>query len=297
MTELIKQIHHRAVLAVQCLKRGEKEVIDALMEVDTHRVFREVGYSTLHDYCVMELKLSHDQAYTYIGISRKSREVPELRTLLNKGEIHLTNARTIVPVLTQQNKADLLEKAKALSCRALQRELVRSYPEKVTKERIRPVTETRLEMKLFITPELEKNLKRMQDVLSSKRKKPSSLEETLDFMAEECLERHDPIKRAERAKTKTLVARQRGEARPVPTALSHELTKRDQGQCNFILPNGQRCPQTRWVQKHHIQPWARGGTHSLENLTTLCSTHHRYVHEHGLTRAKENYFRAGARAR
>ena len=30
---------------------------------------------------------------------------------------------------------------------------------------------------------------------------------------------------------------------------------------------------------HHVKHWAEGGPTSLENLTTLCSFHHRAVHE------------------
>lgn len=293
---LIEQIHERAVLAVKNLKRSEKEVIDALIEVDANRVFKEMGYASLHDYCVMALNLSHDQAYTYIGIARKSCEVPELRKLVNEGAIHLTNAKKLVRVLTPENQQDLLEKAKALSSRELEREIVKTCPEKVTRERIRPVTETRLEMKVFITPEIEKNLKRMQDVLSQKLKKPCTLEEVISFMAKECLERHDPVQRAERSKLK-VVARQKPSGRAIPAAITHEVTRRDQGRCTFVLPNGQRCPSTRWVQVHHRMPWAKGGKHSVENLTTLCFTHHQFTHDRGLARAKTNSFQTRPMAR
>ncbi|HSL10848.1 MAG TPA: HNH endonuclease signature motif containing protein, partial [Actinomycetota bacterium] len=34
-------------------------------------------------------------------------------------------------------------------------------------------------------------------------------------------------------------------------------------------------------QAHHIRWWSRGGSTDLENLVTVCSFHHRLVHEHG----------------
>ncbi|MBI2605974.1 MAG: HNH endonuclease [Deltaproteobacteria bacterium] len=44
-----------------------------------------------------------------------------------------------------------------------------------------------------------------------------------------------------------------------------------------------RCEQKRWLQVHHIKPVSLGGGNTLENLTTLCSGHHRMRHvEHGL---------------
>jgi hypothetical protein len=37
----------------------------------------------------------------------------------------------------------------------------------------------------------------------------------------------------------------------------------------------------RFGQGHHIRHWAQGGPTTLSNLATLCSRHHRAVHEEG----------------
>lgn len=41
-------------------------------------------------------------------------------------------------------------------------------------------------------------------------------------------------------------------------------------------------PQTklRYLQCHHIKYRSHGGTHELENLTTVCKTHHEMIHPH-----------------
>ena len=39
------------------------------------------------------------------------------------------------------------------------------------------------------------------------------------------------------------------------------------------------CDRSRYVHAHHIRHWADGGETNLENLVTLCSQHHRLVHE------------------
>ena len=41
------------------------------------------------------------------------------------------------------------------------------------------------------------------------------------------------------------------------------------------------CGNTRWLQIHHIVPWALGGPTDLENLILLCGYHHRFHHEQG----------------
>jgi hypothetical protein len=63
--------------------------------------------------------------------------------------------------------------------------------------------------------------------------------------------------------------------RTVPPALRRALRSRDRG-CRF--PG---CTHERFLHAHHIKHWARGGETSIDNLVTLCSYHHRLVHESG----------------
>jgi Domain of unknown function (DUF222)/HNH endonuclease len=63
--------------------------------------------------------------------------------------------------------------------------------------------------------------------------------------------------------------------RTIPPALRRALRSRDHG-CRF--PG---CAHERFLHAHHIKHWARGGPTSVENLVTLCSYHHRLVHESG----------------
>lgn len=63
--------------------------------------------------------------------------------------------------------------------------------------------------------------------------------------------------------------------RTVSTSLKRALWSRDR-HCSF--PG---CCNVRYVDAHHIHHWADGGETSLENLTLLCSHHHRLLHEGG----------------
>ena len=63
--------------------------------------------------------------------------------------------------------------------------------------------------------------------------------------------------------------------RAVPSAIRRALRVRDGG-CRF--PG---CDRSRFTHAHHIKHWADGGETSLDNLVTLCSQHHRLVHEGG----------------
>lgn len=62
-------------------------------------------------------------------------------------------------------------------------------------------------------------------------------------------------------------------SRAISPALRRALNARDRG-CRF--PG---CPNTRYVDAHHIRHWAHGGETKPSNLVSLCRFHHRQVHE------------------
>jgi hypothetical protein len=64
--------------------------------------------------------------------------------------------------------------------------------------------------------------------------------------------------------------------RTIPASIRTALVVRDQG-CRF--PGCDRPPA--WTDGHHIIHWADGGPTELENLVSLCRSHHRRVHEEG----------------
>jgi hypothetical protein len=66
--------------------------------------------------------------------------------------------------------------------------------------------------------------------------------------------------------------------RTIPPALTRALDVRDAGRCRF--PG---CNHRRFLDRHHIEHWSRNGETKLDNLLTLCSAHHRLVHEGGWT--------------
>jgi hypothetical protein len=130
-------------------------------------------------------------------------------------------------------------------------------------------------------------LRRAQDLLSQMRKCSVTLEETLSVIMEEFVGRHDPVARAKRqqvkkgnptASVKTPVSRQAGPREPIQAHILHQVNLRDQRRCTHTNSRGKKCNQTRFIEIHHIQPVSQGGTHALENLMTLCSAHHGWVH-------------------
>ncbi|MGE3759068.1 MAG: HNH endonuclease, partial [Pseudobdellovibrionaceae bacterium] len=128
----------------------------------------------------------------------------------------------------------------------------------------------------------------IQDLLSQETKRPASLEDALDEMANLYLEKKDPVRKAERAQKRKSAGRQKvvtgrshsksPQRKKLSAETKHALNLRDGRQCTEMGPSGQRCENRRWLDYHHIIPISAGGADELENLVTLCRGHHEARH-------------------
>jgi 5-methylcytosine-specific restriction endonuclease McrA len=275
-------LHQEALSLAQQSRDVDTKLIDVITQIKKGQAYLFVGYSNLRQYCMEALGLSYWQSQTYLSIAEKSELVPALKEKVEAGEIHLTNARLIAPTLTVANSAVWLKKATELPQRKLEKELATAFPEREGKERIRALNAERSELKLGISHAFESKLERVKDVLSQKLKKSVQTEEALFRLMEEFLEKHDPLLKAQRnapaLRPKPVLATKNGKRTATPAAMVHLVAQRDSGRCVEILPNGKRCDQTRFVHKHHPDPVANGGRHSVDNFETLCWGHHKAKH-------------------
>ena len=247
-------------------------------------------FTSLYDYAIHALKLSEASASNFIAVARKAKTVPDLKVAIAHGELSVAKARKITPVLTKENSTNWIELAKTLTKAKLEKEVAKLAPPTLTPEKAKYVTEDRLELRLGVSEEIMQMLKRAQDLVSQNKKAAANYEETLKEVLAEYLQRKDHVEKAKRnietAKRNNApasVPRTRAEKpatqnqRYIPAALKHNIYLRDTGQCTHVN-DGKRCENRRWLDIHHKIPLANGGKTSEENLTTLCSAHHRKFH-------------------
>ena len=278
----MKHLHEKAMALARDYRRTESVLLGILMEMQVKSLFLPLGFRNLFDYALRALQLSEAQASYFLHVARKAEVVPELKTAVDTGRINLSKARRIAPVITSRNSAEWIEKAATLPQRELERAVTLVNPSAFCKDRVRPIAPERSELRVGISTDVEKKLKRVQDLLSQKTAKAATLEEAIDAMAEAFLERNDPVRKAERASPKkpAPTPEPRGR-RPRPAAVNHAVNRRDQGRCAHQEENGNRCQERRWLHVHHRLPVARGGTNDPQNLVTLCSAHHAMHHLEG----------------
>jgi 5-methylcytosine-specific restriction endonuclease McrA len=283
MQSIADRIHSQAVEISIRYKKAEAELIDILQQAEDHRVFLVHKYASLYAYVTDGLRISENTAYSLITVARKARQLPRLKIEIQKGTITFSNARRVASVLTLENQEEWLEKARQLSSRELEKEIVKVRPQEATRERVSYVTEHRLKLEIGLSESEFFKLQRAQDLLCQKYSKALSLEETVGALTSEYLHQNDPVIKAERVKKpsetvdKLVTQRESSERKPIPAAVLHRVNLRDLRKCTFVL-NGQRCNQTRWTEVHHIIPVSHGGPDTVENLTTLCPSHHKLQH-------------------
>ncbi|MGE3975398.1 MAG: HNH endonuclease [Bdellovibrionales bacterium] len=262
------QIHEKALEVASRFRKTEGDLLDILQQVDEHRVYLKFHCKSLYDYATTALKLSDSTAYNLITVARKSKEVPALKQAIQSGKLTISKARKITPVLTQSNQEEWLKLAIELPQKKLEQQVAKVVPKEAVPERLKFVSEERLNLQMGISEKLHQKLKRAQELESQRQQKHVSLEETLEAMLDVYLEKKDPIQKAEK-----LMHRAR---QPV----LRQVQLRDKGQCTYQNHQGERCTERKWIDTHHIVPRSKGGQDTFENLITLCKGHHRLEHSH-----------------
>ncbi len=71
----------------------------------------------------------------------------------------------------------------------------------------------------------------------------------------------------------------RPSSRHIPAAVRRAVRKRDRDQCRFVDERHRRCTEYRGLEFHHVEPFGRGGDHSVANVRLMCRAHNAYLAE------------------
>ncbi len=275
-------IHEKAVRAAKACAKSDQDLLEVLELADAERIYRHFNLTSTYQYCTEVLKLSEGQAYMFIRVARKASEIPELKEAIEQGKLSVSKAKKIASVVTTANQSEWIGKAQSLPTRELELEVVKADPKELVPDRVRPIAEKLYGLHCTVDGETESLLKKAQDILSGKSKSSAAVGDVLKVALLEFVQRNGRLERSERNAPQSAPdpqpALRYGKRLPVAAAIAHSVRVRDEGRCTFVHPVSGRCKQTRWTQQHHIREVWDGGKHSVSNLTTLCSEHHRQVH-------------------
>ncbi len=132
------------VARTSALAREERaatiELLHHLNEIARRKAYLELGFSSLHDYCVRGLSYSSPSACRRIRAARCIREFPDVLRLLERGELDLGTISLIEPVLTEDNHGAVVARVRGRTYRQVKRVVAEYGPVlAIAEERIEPV--------------------------------------------------------------------------------------------------------------------------------------------------------------
>ncbi|MES2768657.1 MAG: HNH endonuclease signature motif containing protein [Bdellovibrionota bacterium] len=293
------------------------EILHHLREIENRKLHLEMGFSSIFEYCLRELKYSESQAQRRICAMRLIRDLPEVEAKIKEGSLSLSNAAKIQSFIRQaykdekplnlSEKKELVQKIENKSTRECELELIKLSPEPIiTRSKERIISEEYTELKLTIKKDLKDKIDQVKNLLSHQNPE-GDLNKLLELMCDMVIKKKDPSQR--RASTSQQVelkkeveaqkinknvvgtlskeisdSKNRKICKPVnryiPGTIKQEVYMRDKGCCTFTdQKTKRRCNSKHLIQYDHIKPMAFNGETTVQNLRLLCFQHHKLVTE------------------
>ena len=269
--------------------RTEREslsgVLHYLREVERRRLYSKHKCSSLFEFAMKVHGYSEPETNSRISAMRLLKELPEIEEKIESGALSLTNLNSARAMFRKEKKASI-QRSRKEKIEVLEKLENRSKKEakKVLEKEsfLEPsfdLENTGVERSFFSdNDELEPKLKRLFEMKAHSNPN-MSLRDLVNAMADECLQRWDPLEKAkqsqakkERQQTEPAQSPRPDEVNPkreerpsryIPATVRHALYMRDQGRC-------QNCGSSRGTEIDHIVPFAMSGASDLENLRLLC---------------------------
>jgi len=275
-------LHLKALELSKNYRKLEAELLDILLRMEKTKAFKVLGYPSLFQYATQVLKLSEASSYNFITVARKSMQVPELKKQISSGNLSVSQARRVAPVLNKTNQSTWIKKAISLPQKKLEKLVAAENPKLAVPEKAKYVAKERLSLNIGISERAYQKLKRLQDLVSQNQKKFCNLEETLDELMGFYEKHKDPVEKAKRtvSKPRKCSAPQNlpQVRRNLSNSIKHQVNLRDGRKCHYKDKLGNTCDGSRFLDLHHVKPLSKGGTDEPSNLLTVCKFHHQVLH-------------------
>jgi hypothetical protein len=294
-------------------RRAIADLLTLLIEVERRGLCQELGCSSLFTYCTRVLGLSEQSAYSRITAARATRRFPEMLPLLADGALTLSSVGLLAPHLDESNHDALLDAARHKSTREVQKMLACAQPQPDIPASVRALPVSGLKaaqaaeavsivspgtdaqsvsprtavaqlsprrylLRVTIGEDTHDKFQRVRDLLrhSVPDGDPAAiLDRALTVLLREAertkigaCDRPRPVTTATRRSAPPLERA----TRHIPAAVKREVWKRDAGRCAFTGTLG-RCPETAFLEFHHVIPFAVGGASDVGNLQLRCRSH------------------------
>jgi hypothetical protein len=275
-----------------------------LVELERRRLYAELGYATLFDYCTRELGLLKGAAYRRVTGARLLKRFPQIEQYLRDGRLCLTRLTLLKDVLNPKNVEQVLEAASRRSKEDIESLVVELKPELApmsVPDRVTPLGGGTYRLEMTVGEEFMKELTEVRAALSHKypkgeleavtregyglvlkqyrsrrgigakprgRETPREDGSPVGVAADQEIGTSKPVVGGD-----TVAIERRSEQKhrsSIPLAVQRQIWERDQGRCTHIRHDGSRCNSTFQVELDHIALAGFGGSDDPSNLRLRC---------------------------
>ena len=142
--------------------------------------------------------------------------------------------------------------------------------------RVTPLSPGRFALQVTVNQRTHELLQRAKALLGHTHPK-CDVSDVLERALEGLVERLEKKKFAKT--TRTTRRRSHANGRYVPAEIKRAVHERDGGRCTFVGDNARRCEARDSLEYDHVQPVARGGRTTADNLRLRCRAHNQFEAE------------------
>ena len=313
-------LHFQTKLAADKERLSTIEVLWHLRENEKRMLYAQMGFKDLKEYCIKELKFSEGSAWRRISAMSLLKEIPEVETKIQNGDLNLTqismmNTHCRQLKSTKNEKQEILASLENQTTKVTERILAERKPDGFVLKPVeieKPVKGNKTEVTFVIDEDLQKDLEEIQVLLGKPLSKLELFKmmtaQTLENLKKEKCRAQPPRSRIALTESKSgvkegklgLTQCNQGFAESKPESKSRYISKvtfrkvkeRDQHQCQYMDPETKKkCSAQYHLQIEHKIPFAKGGSSELQNLELLCPVYNRLrAAQHFGFKKMENYF-------
>lgn len=325
-----RRLHERIKAAGREETALKARIVDLLLEADETKLFRRMGYPTIHAYVEGELGYAHHTATEHMRVAHELVELPHLAAEFRAGDLAWTSVRELTRVVTPRTEEAWLEAvADQRTSRVV--EMLRGKgkgdlpgdPVDPQKVRYRIVLEVSAEeyamhkqARIAVADQHEGPCgdgdfvrAYAAAVMSPAPVGDAPPRPAYQLAATKCSTckaghivaagMEVPITPAQLALIECdheyigdleLDAIERVTS-AIPASIRRKVHVRDK--CRCVVPG---CRSTRHLSQHHIEFREHGGGHEMANLITLCDAHHEQLHD-GASRSRKAPMRSRSSSR
>ncbi|MFN8370914.1 MAG: HNH endonuclease signature motif containing protein [Bacteriovoracaceae bacterium] len=264
LTQSEMLIHNKIKTLVITERATLVQILDQLQIVYDTRLYAKMGHASIIKYLIKEHGYSESAAYRRMQALRLVKEIPEVKNLVKKGNLHLSGITTLQIMMKNQDKdtkIDVISKIQNKTNSEIQTEIFKLIPTAtLPNENSRKVSETETRLSLNLSQKVMDKLEKLK-ARTKCYDTALIIEKALDIA----------LSSTDVTKTKTIHSKGSNNPRTIPAKTKKEILMRSNQKCEY--PG---CESIHFLEFDHIKAVSQGGTNEKKNIRLLCKAHNQF---------------------